>query len=71
MWSSREASVLQDREVWYTRTWNPRYYQWSGRSRCALWGDSFVVSATECVVACGCEIAGVISAVLGVFIGGR
>lgn len=29
------------------------------------------MSAAECIVACGCEIAGVISAVLGVFIGDR
>ena len=28
------------------------------------------MSATECVVACGCEMARVISAVLGVFVGG-
>ena len=28
-------------------------------------------SATEAVVACGCEVAGVISAVLGVLVGGR
>jgi len=29
------------------------------------------VSATKAVVACGCDMAGVISAVLGVFVGGR